>query len=1216
MSDSNFSLRIGFVIAFISVLSATSTAQNVIRVNDAESSVGNPSGLIAWSAYDQNNVKQRLSFPDKSFVYFKFNNNANKVYTNNDAPPAPDKHIGSGSASRRGPAGRDTVTYKWTSVEGVDIFQDMWGIDVGGGKGQIVVRWRFFNSGATSQEIQTQYLLDVQVINDGSKTLTRHGYKTSWAQYVRSQIPNVPPFFINFQNDLPNAPTFDPGLSGMGFVDRKEWGMTTPNRMTICHWPDQEQVPWGPKSPLPNESITDNAILLEWDAVTAIPGKEVIGPSFSYGTGDYYTCQANLFALIFYPRKIEFDPATVKYKPNPFQVEVFLFNPDKNQSASNVKMKLEVGQNLNILTPTPAKSQEVSPSPNAIQPEGVTVHTWEVQADLYSPCTGPLFTDMTLTVTAAGIGPPHLLDCLPPVELPCTELDVLPPDVRDRVGLEVDSINTFNVADDRTEDKGLKEIKYTVTLGDPANFIVQIPTFTPCTKSLIPVSIEQIDSTEEGCLEFTFTDCAGNFTTREFCFVKHDTLVVVIPDTLAPAITLVKRIGSDNGSDCNALRDSILVTDREQYDKGLASLVETPGYPKANMRLVSAPITSIWTHAFAVEVIDRFQDGQISITATDKAGNQSTEIYTYCTIKDTLAPIVTGGPGDIKPTLRNNKWIVTVEEPRPWDRLLDEIFITNLVNVTVNPMPTQATTQGEALYVFEVTIIDPVKAGGWCIQATDLAGNRTILDCYGSQIPRDVWYPVIGLTPPQSANPWKVTVNINDVHYENNDTSRGPILYDWGIKEIWFSNNTGMTVGTAARTFTPTVSQVPLFEIYVTDTNDAINETACITIHARDSANLVTTTTWCYPIQADEFAPVITGVAATDIDIDLSVTDEQEADRGLRRVDLLQFDNFKPMDPKIVSGDKSIPVKLELDDLGKSAVGRLQAIDMWGSQTNRPEITAQHTSFVDVAIWVQPFEMKKSYLIEKSGEFTMPVLAVKNDTFSIDRKGISKYEFSINITGDPQVTFVRAETAGTMSAGWAVNPVVTNGGRSVTIIGTAPTGEVMRMLDTNAVVDLIFAGAESEEIKTAVIEIQPTMGKFVLINDGQEYVVTGPNSTAILPAPQGYVNGASVVVAGTCTPLVDAGDSPAPGSTIALYPLNPNPISGTGRVSFKIGQAAEANLRLYNSVGDAVLNIAEGEISAGEHERMFSTDGLASGTYYLRLESGGNVATRVVKISR
>jgi hypothetical protein len=1216
MSHSNFSLRLSIVIATISILAGTSWAQNNIRINDAESSVGNPTGLIAWSAYDQFGTKQRLSFPDKSFAYFKFNNNPNKVYTNHDAPPTPDKPIGSGVVSRRGPAGRDTVTYKWTSVEGVDIFQDMWGVDVGGGKGQIVVHWRFFNSGSTSAEIQTQYLLDVQVVNDGSKTLTRHGYRTSWTQYTRGQLPDIPPFFINFQNDLPNAPSFDPGLSGMGFIDRKEWGVNQPNRMTICHWPEQEQVAWGPKSPLPTTQITDNAILMEWDAVTATPGKEVSGPSFSYGTGDYFTCNGNLFALLFYPRKLTYDAVGDKYIPNPFNVEAFIFNPEKIQSASNVKLKLEVGQNLNIVaTPTNLKSQEVVPNPSSIQPEGVTSYTWQIKADLNRPCTGPLLAPMTLTAVSS-LGPPYLIDCIPEVELPCTERDVLPPEIKNMIGEEVDTIRKFDVVDGRTDDKGLEKITYVQTLGDPTNFVVTIPPFQMCTRAAVPVKIEQLDSTKEGCLEFTFTDCAGNFTTREFCFMKHDTVVVVIPDTLAPVFTLVARVGSDNGTECNALRDSIEVTEKRDHDKGIAAIVETPGYPKSNMQLVSDPITSMFSHSFSVEVIDRFQDGQISITATDKAGNQSAEIYTYCTIKDTLAPVVSGGPGDFKPTLRNNKWIVTVDETRPWDRLIDQITLTNLINVSVNPLPTQAATQGKSSYVFEISIVDPVKAGGWCIQATDLAGNKTVLDCYGSTIPRDVWPPVIALTPPQSQNPWKVTVNINDVHYENSDTTKGPIPYDWGIQEIWFSNNTGMTVGTAARTFSPTVFQVPPFEIFVTDTNDAINETACITIHARDSANLVTSTTWCYPIQGDKFAPVITGVAATDVDIDLKVTDEQLNDRGLRRVELLQADNFKPMAPMVVSGDKAIPVKIELNDPGKSAVGRVQAIDMWGSQATRPEITAMHTSYVDVAMWVQPFELRKSYLLKKSGEFVMSVTAIDNDTFSIDRKGIAKYEFSFNINGDPGVTFRRAETAGTMSAGWNVTPVISTDGRSATIVGIAPAGEVLRPIDSMKLVNLIFNGAESEEIKTSLIEIVPTMGKMVLLNDGQQFVVTGPNSTAILPAAQSSIDTATVVVAGTCTPLVDAGEPSKPTPSIALYPLNPNPIRGTGRVSFKIGETAEANLRLYNSVGDAVLTVAEGEMDAGEYERTFNTDGLSSGTYYLRLESKGKVVSRVVKISR
>ncbi|HET6511475.1 MAG TPA: T9SS type A sorting domain-containing protein, partial [Candidatus Kapabacteria bacterium] len=337
-------------------------------------------------------------------------------------------------------------------------------------------------------------------------------------------------------------------------------------------------------------------------------------------------------------------------------------------------------------------------------------------------------------------------------------------------------------------------------------------------------------------------------------------------------------------------------------------------------------------------------------------------------------------------------------------------------------------------------------------------------------------------------------------------------------------------------------------------------------------------------------------------------------DRGLRRVELLNFDNFVAMDPILVAGDKTLDVRIDLDNPAKSAFGRLQALDMWGSNSESPQVRDLHTAWVDVAIWVQPFQMKKSYLIEKTGEFVVPIKTIENDTFSLYRKGIRSMRFSFDITGDPQVTFVRAETDETMTAGWTINPMVQNNGRTVMIEAIAPAGSVLDGPSTMDVLRLVFVGAESDLTKSAEVSITPINGRFVEINRGAQDTVLGQYSNAILPAPQSEVNGFSVVVAGRCAPLVQAGDAKT--SSIALHPIAPNPVSGSGRVRFEVGKDGPVSLRLYNSIGETVLSMVDGQITSGLYEQQFDVNGLASGSYYLRLESQGKVLTKVLKIAR
>jgi hypothetical protein len=1181
-------------------------AQARVTKHDAFATVGVQTGHINWYATTLGD-DDLLSYENKSFIYFRV---GNRIYTNHFDPPAVTPplsmhRLGAGDLTRKGPAGNDTIFYLW-KIDGLEFIQRVYAVAVSATKAQIVATWSVRNTTATPVGVGSQFLLDVNVKNDGAKTLTKHGYRQTWAQYGLGQSRNVPPFFINFQNNLPNSPSFNPGLSGQGFFENVRLGLTKPYRITIGDWRTMETIPWGPPAPLPFGDIGDNAILFEWlDAGVANDGKEWKISSMSYGTGDYETCGGKLFALLFYPKQLDYDAAADRYIPNPFQFEAYVFNPDKLTTAANAKLKLEVGPNLTIVGSTDPKSQEKVPDPDYINPEDVTYASWDIRADLHRPCTGPLKSTFLLTAVSS-LGPPALIDCEKEIELPCTEQDLLPPVFANEITVSP-SEKTFVVTDNREKDKGLNRLTYTVTTGPVANVVVTIPALSPCDKGIPTVSVRQVDSTIRSCVLFSGVDCAGNVSQFEVCI--NDRQVTPTPDTKQPRFTLIERVGSDDGSECNALRDSLLVRDDSTNDDGLASVTLTPGYPVNNMRLVSAPFSSgASQHRFSVEVIDRFQNGQISVRATDVAGNFADTVFTYCTLPDTLMPVVTVSP------LTNYSWIARVDEVRTWDRLINVITITNRQNVTFTPDPLTG-AKDQSTFSFTVTINDTLAKANWCMQVDDNAGNKTPVMCQSYDPPKDVYPPVIELTPSVSTNPKRVTVNINDIHYRNNDTLNGRIYHDTGIDSIWFSNVVGMTIGTTARGFTPTVERVlPMFDIWVSDTDNTVDPTACVTIHALDSARLHTSITYCYPINADDKAPIITGTDATDVSLELRVTDDRQLDRGLKIIELINSENFDPYGPVTLDNDKDALVTLRRTNAGRSSVGRLRAMDYWGFASPNQAVKDTHTSYIDVAIWVQAFNLKKSYLIEKSGEFTVPVYLVRNDTFSLDRKGIDQYQFTFDITGDPQVDFARAETQGTLSEGWTVN--ATPNGRRYTITAQSNGNGVLTQSSATdtVVLNLVFTGAESEETKQADVIMVEESGRVITYNDGATYVVTGRNSTAILPAPQGSITNSKFIVQGSCAPAVRIGESAV--KSIIMEPVSPNPIRSSGRVRFATAGGAAVSLNLYNSLGDVVIPMVQENLSEGLYEQEFTVDGLASGTYYLRLESQGKVITRTVKVTK
>ena len=162
--------------------------------------------------------------------------------------------------------------------------------------------------------------------------------------------------------------------------------------------------------------------------------------------------------------------------------------------------------------------------------------------------------------------------------------------------------------------------------------------------------------------------------------------------------------------------------DDRLHDKGLDSVfvIGTP----VNFTYVIDPFPKHSPIArFTLSVIDTMTDGAICIRALDGAGNYRDTCILYCTIHDTLPPIVT----ITKDKTIRGKWTVVVSDNRSWDRLIDSIFIVNPVNITfaLNTPPLRVNTSGQPTYSFVVTAIDTLYVSSFCIKANDLVANMS-----------------------------------------------------------------------------------------------------------------------------------------------------------------------------------------------------------------------------------------------------------------------------------------------------------------------------------------------------------------------------------------------------------------------------------------------------------------------------------------------------------
>lgn len=198
-----------------------------------------------------------------------------------------------------------------------------------------------------------------------------------------------------------------------------------------------------------------------------------------------------------------------------------------------------------------------------------------------------------------------------------------------------------------------------------------------------------------------------------------------IPTDLDPPVSsILSQTGSFDGSACNSRCTDALAVDTGSLASGVASIVLSS---KTNMKFTAPTFTmGADSVAFNVCVMDSMLDGSASIAVTDVAGNERMENFTYCTIADTLPPLVTWDS--------SSGWLhLHFTDNRPWDRGLDSILVTDTANVSFTPALT-ALKDGAKSFDVVVTPANPALPSSFSIQAVDTDGNRTPVDSFAKTL--------------------------------------------------------------------------------------------------------------------------------------------------------------------------------------------------------------------------------------------------------------------------------------------------------------------------------------------------------------------------------------------------------------------------------------------------------------------------------------------------
>ena len=100
----------------------------------------------------------------------------------------------------------------------------------------------------------------------------------------------------------------------------------------------------------------------------------------------------------------------------------------------------------------------------------------------------------------------------------------------------------------------------------------------------------------------------------------------------------------------------------------------------------------------------------------------------------------------------------------------------------------------------------------------------------------------------------------------------------------------------------------------------------------------------------------------------------------------------------------------------------------------------------------------------------------------------------------------------------------------------------------------------------------------------------------------------NVILTDTLTAIADNGNN-----VPVRYELSqnyPNPFNPTTRINVALPKAGKVKLEIFNTLGQKVRTLFDGDLPAGIHKFEFDGTGLASGIYFYRIKAGKFVATK------
>ena len=147
------------------------------------------------------------------------------------------------------------------------------------------------------------------------------------------------------------------------------------------------------------------------------------------------------------------------------------------------------------------------------------------------------------------------------------------------------------------------------------------------------------------------------------------------------------------------------------------------------------------------------------------------------------------------------------------------------------------------------------------------------------------------------------------------------------------------------------------------------------------------------------------------------------------------------------------------------------------------------------------------------------------------------------------------------------------------------------------------------------------MGYVQRLDDGNTLIgwgATNPSVTEVRPdgsmalelnLPQGVFSYRAIRY--PWPPAIESvAENPETPRTYSLDQNYPNPFNPTTTIRYALLRAGQVTVSVFNTLGQQVAQIVNGQEQAGDHQVVFRGDGLASGPYFYRLSTTDFVQTR------